>query len=129
MIKKVTLYEDLPIEEGKSYVTRFQTGESFFVKRVVKVVVGYQREKVVGFEGIYWKCKHLGLCPLAIDRLIPERVIVGEKIVCDDPEFDLTDLLKKAFEAGQVDKGNNWYGGDVNQYLQTLCQKKNKKMQ
>jgi hypothetical protein len=28
--------------------------------------------------------------------------------------------MKKSFEAGQLDKSNNWYGGDINQYLQSL---------
>jgi hypothetical protein len=27
--------------------------------------------------------------------------------------------MKKAFEAGQLDKGNNWYGGDFNQFIQS----------
>ena len=115
MIKKVKIFEDLPIEEGKTYITRFATGDLFFVKKVIKV-----KDRIIRYDGIYHKCSHLGICPLAVDRLIPEKILVGEKIVIEGKEFDITPLLKSAFEAGQNDKGNNWYGGDVNQYLQTI---------
>ena len=27
--------------------------------------------------------------------------------------------MRKAFEAGQLDKGNNWYGGDFNEFIQS----------
>ena len=27
--------------------------------------------------------------------------------------------MRKAFEVGQLDKGNNWYGGDFNQFIQS----------
>lgn len=40
-----------------------------------------------------------------------------------DRRFTEEDIIK-AFKAGQLDKSNNWYGGDVNQYLQSLSQPK-----
>jgi hypothetical protein len=40
-----------------------------------------------------------------------------------DRRFTLEDL-KLAFEGGRLDKGNNWYGGDVNQYIQVISQPK-----
>ena len=121
MIKKVKIFEDLPIEEGKTYKTRFATGDLFLVQKVKKIkFYGNIPDKVISFEGLYVGREDIGVCPLAIDRLIPEKKLIGSKIVSDDSEFDLTDLLKKAFEAGQLDKGNNWYGGNVEQYLNTI---------
>lgn len=99
MIIKKKKFRDLPIEEGKSYVTRFQTGELFFVKKVKKIFFksgGVSVEKVVGYEGIYWNAKHLGICPLAVDRLIPQRVEDGFMYVCDccNTEINIEDLKK-----------------------------------
>jgi hypothetical protein len=37
------------------------------------------------------------------------------------------DDLRKAFQAGQLDKVNNWYGGDFTQYFQSLKQPKTPK--
>jgi len=40
-------------------------------------------------------------------------------------EFQYTEEdMKKAFEAGQLDKGNNWYGGDFIQFIQSFQQLK-----
>ena len=30
------------------------------------------------------------------------------------------DLMSLAFEAGQLDKSNNWYNGDLNEFLKTI---------
>jgi hypothetical protein len=97
MIIKKKKFRDLQIEEGKSYVTRFQSRELFFVKKVKKIFFksgDVSVEKVIGYEGIYWNARHLGLCPLAVDRLIPERVEDGFIYVCDccDKEVSLEDL-------------------------------------
>jgi len=32
--------------------------------------------------------------------------------------------MKEAFKAGQLDKGNNWYGGDFNEFIQSHQQLK-----
>lgn len=115
MITRIKIFKDLPIEEGKTYKTRFATGDLFFVQKVV-----ITKSIVIRFDGLYVGKEHIGVCPLGADRLIPEKILVGEKLVILNPEEDITELLKEAFKAGQLDRGNNWYGGDVQQYLETI---------
>lgn len=96
IIKKIS-YKELPIEEGQIYKTRFQTGELFRVVKVLKKQFksGDQSvEKIIGYEGIYLDHKHLGVCPLAVDRLIPIQINDGFKYVCDccGEEVSLNDL-------------------------------------
>jgi hypothetical protein len=78
MIKKLQQFQDLPIEEGKTYTTRFATGDKFLVKKVIML-----KDKPVRFEGIYLGSEHIGICPLAIDRLIPEKIQIDDIYVCD----------------------------------------------
>ena len=122
MLKKVKIFKDLPIEEGKTYKTRFATGDMFLVKKVIKNPnKSLKPEQIIRVDGIYWNAKEIGICPLAADRLIPERIMIGEKIICEDSDFDLTEIIIKTFEAGQRnanDYGNN-YGGLAN-YLSEL---------
>ncbi len=85
MIKEIVKYKDLPFEEGKTYKTRFQTGELFQITKIKKIFfksVNHTAEKIIGFDGIYLSHPHIGICPLAVDRLIPDRVEDGTEQVC-----------------------------------------------
>lgn len=90
MKKKIKI--DLPLEVGKVYQTKFQTGERFKLTQDP-----YRRDKdgnIVGVSntvwGIYEHNPELGVCPLPIDRLIPETEFTGEEIeVCDNCGYEL----------------------------------------
>lgn len=99
VIIKQKKHKDLPIEEGKIYKTRFQTGELFHVVKVIKKHFKsgeYSVEKVIGYEGIYLNHKHLSICPLAVDRLVPQQIDDGFKYVCDccGEEVNLDEIKK-----------------------------------
>lgn len=86
MIKEIKKYKDLPFEEGKVYKTKFQTGEMFKITKINKRFfksVNHSAEIIIGFEGIYLSHSHIGVCPLAVDRLIPEKVEDGTINVCE----------------------------------------------
>lgn len=57
----------VPFEEGKTYKTKFATGERFTITSII-----WNKEQIVRFEGIYEKNPKLGICPLNADRLTPE---------------------------------------------------------
>jgi hypothetical protein len=78
-VKKLKITEDFPVEEGKIYLTKFQTKERF---QVIKITLD-KKGKQVRVEGIYENSKHLGLCPISIDRLVLEKKVIEEKDVCD----------------------------------------------
>ena len=78
-IKKIIKYKELPFEIGKTYTTKFATGERFLLTKIKTNATG----RIFGFDGIYEKCPHLGECPLGPDRLIPDRVEDGFIDVCD----------------------------------------------
>lgn len=78
-IKKIKLLEDVPLVEGKTYMTKFATKEMFTVTKIILDKTGRQ----VSTKGIYEKCPDLGECPLGVDRLIHEKIEVGESEVCD----------------------------------------------
>ena len=79
MKKTIAVFEELPIEVGKTYKTKFSTGEEFTVEKIItKPVSG----RILYFEGLYENSKHLGTCPIGSDRLIPEKVPVGTMEVC-----------------------------------------------
>mgnify|MGYP001587432737 CR=1 FL=1 len=61
-------HTELSYEEGKTYKTKFATGELFHVTKIVR----NHKNEIIRFIGIYDKCKHLGECPLNPDRLILE---------------------------------------------------------
>ncbi len=71
---------ELPFEIGKTYKTRFQTGELFTITDIK-----YKIDKtILRFDGIYEKCPEVGICPLNFDRLIPETKVVECEIeVCE----------------------------------------------
>lgn len=78
MKKNIKSFKDLPFEEGKTYQTKFQTGEKFLISKIIK-----SGDKIIRFEGIYETAPHLGPCPLNADRLIPDKVEDIEICVCD----------------------------------------------
>lgn len=77
LIKKTI---DLEFEIGKTYKTKFQTGDLFLVKEIIKD----KNNKVIKFIGIYENAKHLGNCPLNGERLITETIEIDDYIdVCE----------------------------------------------
>lgn len=84
---KVKKEIDLPFQEGKTYKTKFQTGELFLLNKIVykKKSKIEDPDVIVYFEGVYNNYKHLGNCPLNIDRLCPEKEIIEEEIeICNE---------------------------------------------
>lgn len=85
-VKRIKQHKDLPFEEGKTYTTKFQTGERFLLNKIIWKEIKIEGEmikRMILFEGIYENSPDLGQCRLNIDRLIPERVESGEIDVCD----------------------------------------------
>lgn len=85
MIQKVKTYKDLPFEILGVYKTKFQTGELFMLTNIIYRELkenGVNIKKPIMFEGVYLNCKHIGVCPLNIDRLIPEKIQDNEIEVC-----------------------------------------------
>lgn len=72
----------LPLEEGKTYRTKFQTGDHFRItKLITKKILG--QDVVINTEGYYDKYPDL-LCPLNPERLIPDqKSIIIEIKVCN----------------------------------------------
>lgn len=68
--KKLPVY--LPLEIGKTYKTKFATGQLFTVIRISKDTCW----------GFYVASPALGLCPLNSERLIPEYKTYTEVEVC-----------------------------------------------
>ncbi len=86
IIKK---YKTSPFKENQAYTTRFATQERFIIKEIVyseKKISGVVVKKMIGFKGIYVNNRELGICPLPVDRLIPEidRRTEYEIKVCDN---------------------------------------------
>lgn len=85
MLKTVKTYKDCPFEEGKIYQTRFATTDTFLLKEIIWKefkLEGVTQKRMILFKGIFQEHKHLGICPLNVDRLIPETVESGEIEVC-----------------------------------------------
>lgn len=76
-IKKIKIYEDLPIEE-KLYDTKFATKWTFDVK---KIIVDKKTGKQLSVQGLYSNNPEQ-ICPLDIGRLIADKKEIGEKDVC-----------------------------------------------
>lgn len=87
MIKLIKIFEDLPLEVGKTYRTKFQSGENFTVTKDP-----FKRDKdgnIIGkcatIYGIYERYPHLGECPLSAERIIHDRIDTGRTIeVCNN---------------------------------------------
>jgi hypothetical protein len=85
MKKSIPKYSDLPFEEGKTYTTKFATGEKFLLKKVIwgkRKIKGEIVDVILNFEGIYEKHPELGVCPLGGDRLIADKKYECDIDVC-----------------------------------------------
>ena len=80
MKKIIPELKALPFEVGKTYKTKFATGESFTISKIIFGKEGKLKGKVIQFEGVYEKAPHLGDCPLSGDRLYPESEPTGNSI-------------------------------------------------
>ena len=81
MKKTITKYQDLPFEDGKVYVSKMSTGEKFEIRKIIRRA-SKTETKIIGFEGIWLGHPGAGICSLGPDRLIPDRIAVGEIEVC-----------------------------------------------
>ena len=81
MKKLIKEEEDLPFEIGKTYLTKFATGERFTINKIIIGTEGKMKGKIIGFEGIYEKAPHLGQCPLGGDRLYPQTRLTGNDVL------------------------------------------------
>lgn len=81
---KKNIYEDVPLEPGKRYQTKFQTGDW---ATLVDVVI--HKEKIVGLKVIYESKEYLGVCPLGPDRLIQEKIKIKEVECCPNCGHEL----------------------------------------
>ncbi len=79
-IKRIKIMEDLPLETGKTYMTKFQTKEMFTVTRI-DVDKNGKRSRTV--HGIYENHPDIGVCGIDVDRLIADKREIGERDVCD----------------------------------------------
>ncbi len=79
MKKIIKNYISLPLEEGKTYQTKFCTLENFTITKIK-----YIKNKAISVEGIYENAPHLGICPLAVERLIPEKIESDQVEVCSN---------------------------------------------
>lgn len=77
--KTIQTFNILPIEIDKVYVTKFATGEKFTVKQII---LNKKTQIPMYVVGIYENSPNIGLCTLPIERLIHERCIDGEDVVC-----------------------------------------------
>jgi len=68
-IKERIEYVDKELEEGKRYKTKFQTGEFFTIKKIIRKA---PTNKIIRVEGLYDRDLYL-MCPLDPERLIPEQ--------------------------------------------------------
>ena len=78
-VKVIPKFRELPFEIGKTYTTKFQTGEKFLLTKIRYNTKGDR----IGFDGIYESCSYMGECPLGPDRLIPDKIEDGTIEVCD----------------------------------------------
>ena len=89
---KIPKFKELPLEVGKTYMTKFATKERFTLTRDP-----YKRKDGIIYHvdntvyGIYENVPHLGECPLNIDRLIHEKEKIGEIEVCSKCKTPLSE--------------------------------------
>jgi len=90
-MNKIKKEIDLPFEEGVIYTTKFQTGELFLLNKIIwkeSKEDGVVVKKMILFLGVFSSSKHLGDCPLNIDRLQPKTETAYE-------EIELCEMCKK----------------------------------
>lgn len=96
MRKEVKEIIVLPFEVGKTYKTKFATGDLFKVSKIIIGTTGINKGKVIGFEGIYIDKEHIGTCPLDGSRLIPEYQETGRVFeICNKCKEALDEENKK----------------------------------
>jgi hypothetical protein len=78
MKKKIKKYDEFTLEEGKTYLTKFQTQDKFKIEKITK----NNLDKIIRIEGFYVGKEDLGLCTIGEDRLIKEKIESGEICVC-----------------------------------------------
>ena len=81
--RKVKKEIELLFEIGKTYKTKFQTGDMFTLTQS-PYIIHKESGLIIGVcnqaFGIYEHRPHLGECPLNIDRLIPEKKFEIEEV-------------------------------------------------
>lgn len=82
LIPKKT-YIDTPVEEGKVYTTKFQTGDKFKIEKIIRKVIN-GTDKIIRIDGYYIGREHLGICPLPLERLLVEPIETGTIMVCSE---------------------------------------------
>ena len=78
MKKSVNQYIDLPLEEGKTYTTKFATVERFTITKIPDT----KGKKLNTVYGIYEKSPHVGECPLDVNRIIHDKQFIEAIYVC-----------------------------------------------
>ena len=68
IIDSTPVVKYLPLEEGKTYFTKFATKERFTIKRIDKNSLGMP----ITIWGTYEHSPHINNCPLNPARLIPD---------------------------------------------------------
>lgn len=106
IIKEKEDFVDLEFEVGKTYKTKFQTGELFRVEKIITRPF-LNTTKVVRLEGVYLTHPNIGLCPLDPERLIPER----KRIVVEDEtpkysEKEMYNAVKMVFDSFNAEEFN-----------------------
>jgi hypothetical protein len=82
MKKTLKLYEDIPLEVGKTYMTKFASGEKFTITKIpapIKIKDSYKESNTV--YGLY-EGKSYGECPLSRERIIHDKKFIREIEVC-----------------------------------------------
>ncbi len=100
-------HSQLPFEVGKTYSTKFQTGEKFVITEI-KWRTSKDKEgvitnlKIIYFIGYYEKHPHIQNCMLNFDRLIPEnktmeliKDIQTNELASKFVDFDSAHQMKK----------------------------------
>lgn len=94
-MKKIVKEErTLPIEIGKTYITKLQTKDKFTVTQLVVKHNKNNGKTTTMMKGIWENAPHLGECPLDVERLIPEKEFTGKEYqvtVCPNCEHEIND--------------------------------------
>lgn len=86
-IKTIKVFIPLPLEVGKTYMTKLATRTKFIVTKIEVNKQGIQDR----IYGIHEKSPELGSCPWHAERLLHDMEEVGEKEVCDCCEFPINE--------------------------------------
>jgi hypothetical protein len=72
---------ELELEVGKTYQTKIVAGDYYRIEKIIRKPLS---DKIIGLEGIYQCCPHLGLCPLDPERIIKEtKIEYKEVLICE----------------------------------------------